>query len=493
MTRMMKFNSVFFFSAAALLSLIVACSNGEDTAGVISETESGKTIAGIITNNEGKPLARARVYIVGVDTASYHTYAMDSTETDEDGHYSIYTSGDQGFYRVYAKAASSSETLIGYEEYDGYSDSILNNRTLDSLQFDITVDVPGSLQMFLQPFWKNVDSLCFHGTFVCASKTKEDEERGYMIVDNMPNGTFLRFTTWEKGTASSSAPMDNHKIYAGKTTFWGPGAGGPAVDSFEVAIPDKALAILDSAKLSPILNNLIVPVFKKDSSDALMDAQGTDYFLHSAQNENDSNRYWVALDSIGAEKQTMRWISADVQGRPQSKIPHLYASIGADTPLSSYNYADSSIAVSFWIKQEGDSAKPVNIFTAGSDTLGFKIIQCEKDAQFICTTIHSGIDTDSSDSDIYGKAKVLDGERHHVSLVIHKKHLTIAIDGETIRDTDLKLSEKFFSDVLNMSTGDVTLEDFIAYSFYDSIRKDGEKDWTRLQAWLMAFYELQKQ
>ena len=145
MTRMMKFNSVFFFSAAALLSLIVACSNGEDTAGVISETESGKTIAGIITNNEGKPLARARVYIVGVDTASYHTYAMDSTETDEDGHYSIYTSGDQGFYRVYAKAASSSETLIGYEEYDGYSDSILNNRTLDSLQFDITVDVPGSL------------------------------------------------------------------------------------------------------------------------------------------------------------------------------------------------------------------------------------------------------------------------------------------------------------------------------------------------------------
>ena len=30
----------------------------------------------------------------------------------------------------------------------------------------------------------------------------------------------------------------------------------------------------------------------------------------------------------------------------------------------------------------------------------------------------------------------------------------------------------------------------IGYHLY--IRKDGEKDWTRLQAWLMAFYELQK-
>lgn len=483
-----------FFSllVMAFLSFFTACGEKDSTAGVLTETESGKTIAGIITNNEGKPLAHSRVYITGVDTVSYHTYAMDSTETDEDGHYSIYTSGDHGFFRVYAKAASSSDTLIGYEEYDEYSDSIINNRTLDSLQFDITVDVPGSLQIFLQPFWKNVDSLCFHGTFICAAKTIEDEERGYMVVDNMPSGTFLRFTTWKKGSASSSVPMDNHKIYAGKTTFWGPGVGGYAVDSFDVAIPNKALAILDSAKLSLVLNNLVVPVFKNDSSDALMDAYGTDFFLHTAQNESDSKRHWVVLDTIGAEKQTMRWISADVQSHPHSKIPHLYASIGTDTPLPPYNNADSSIVVGFWIKQEGDSAKPVNIYTAGSDTLGFKIAQCEKDAQFICTKILNGIDSASTNNAVYGKAKVLDGERHHVALAIHKKHLSIAIDGETIRDTDLKLSENFFSEIINMSTGDVALEDFIVYSFDDSIHKSNEKDWTRLKAWLMAFYEMQK-
>ena len=104
----------------------------------------------------------------------------------------------------------------------------------------------------------------------------------------------------------------------------------------------------------------------------------------------------------------------------------------------------------------------------------------------------TGIDSASTNNAVYGKAKVLDGERHHVALAIHKKHLSIAIDGETIRDTDLKLSENFFSEIINMSTGDVALEDFIVYSFDDSIHKSNEKDWTRLKAWLMAFYEMQK-
>ena len=56
----------------------------------------------------------------------------------------------------------------------------------------------------------------------------------------------------------------------------------------------------------------------------------------------------------------------------------------------------------------------------------------------------------------------------------------------------MKLAENFDKDLRHIQVGDEPLEDFIVYYFDDSIRKDEDKDWTRLKAWLMAFYELQK-
>ena len=91
----------------------------------------------------------------------------------------------------------------------------------------------------------------------------------------------------------------------------------------------------------------------------------------------------------------------------------------------------------------------------------------------------------------YGKASILDGKRHHYALVIHKKHLTIAVDGETIRDTDLKLSEDFYkANGLRAAPG--LVEDILLFSFVDFIKHKGDKNWTRLKAWLYAFYEMQK-
>ena len=43
-----------------------------------------------------------------------------------------------------------------------------------------------------------------------------------------------------------------------------------------------------------------------------------------------------------------------------------------------------------------------------------------------------------------------------------------------------------------MQVGDYPLENLIVHSFGSYIRKDGEKDWIRLKAWLKAFYEMQK-
>jgi hypothetical protein len=153
-------------------------------------------------------------------------------------------------------------------------------------------------------------------------------------------------------------------------------------------------------------------------------------------------------------------------------------------------FTDSSFAFSFWFELDS-LEKDGRLFYSGTDSLGFEIRRCEKDSTALCARIYNGIDTVSTDSIEYGKASVIDGKRHHYSFVIHKKHLTIAIDGETVRDTDLKLSTEFFK-LEDIYTGSAPAQDVMLYSFGDFIKHKKDKNWTRLKAWLYAFYEMQK-
>ncbi|MBR3669574.1 MAG: carboxypeptidase regulatory-like domain-containing protein [Fibrobacter sp.] len=497
------YSNVILFTGA-VFALLSACSNGTDTAGVISETESGKTIAGIITDTEGKPLARARVYLTGVDTVDYHTYAMDSTETANDGTFSMTSEGDRHYFRVLAKATPESDTLLGFEDY---YNSTWDTGWPDTVHFEIEVGAPAFVQIYLQGAFSDIDSICFHGTFVCAATSEKDLENGHMTVRNMPAGLVRKYTVWRNDTVHTSPFVDDPKrILPGDTLFWSGivALWGTSVETLGISIPQKAKDLLDSAGLDATLNNLIVPVYAPKDFDLLIDGWGSTVDLFTAeQDKSAEKKYWARFDSIGAKEQDAHWllVQHEYPYKQRNNIRHLYSEIEPHTSFfdSTFSLYTPSFAVSFWIERNGDVADSadnsdrIEILFAGTDTLGLKIAQCEKDAQFICTTIHSGIDTDSSDNAIYGKAKVLDGKRHHVSLAIHEKHLTIAIDGETIRDTDLKLAENFDKDLRHIQVGDEPLEDFIVYYFDDSIRKDEDKDWTRLQAWLMAFYELQKQ
>jgi hypothetical protein len=151
---------------------------------------------------------------------------------------------------------------------------------------------------------------------------------------------------------------------------------------------------------------------------------------------------------------------------------------------------DSSVAISFWFEIES-LAKDAYLLSAGSDSLGFDIRRCSKDTTALCARVYNGIDSASTDSVEYGKAAVLDGKRHHYSLAIHKKHLVIAIDGKTIRDTDLKLSEDFYG-IKDIQIGETPLQNLALYSFGDFIKHKNDKNWNRLKAWLYAFYEMQK-
>jgi len=492
-------------AGTATLLFMAACSNGTDTAGVISETESGKTIAGLITDTEGKPLARARVYLTGVDTVTYHTYVMDSAETADDGAFTMFSAGDQHHFRVLAKAIPETDTLLGFKDY---YNSTWDTDWPDTVHFEIEVGAPAVVQLYLQGSFSEIDSVCFHGTFVCAAPSEEELGDGRMTIRNMPAGQIGKYTVWRNDTASTSPFVDDPKsVRPGDTLYWSGivALWGTSVETLNISIPEKAKAILDSAGLDPTLNNLIVPVYapKDKEFNLFIDGWGSTIDLFTAEQDKSTGKYWAMFDSINAKEQEAHWLLTQYEYpyKQSTNIRQLYSEIEPGTTFFDTNFVlhTPSFAVSFWIEKNGEKADSadsadsrIKVFSAGTDTLGFEIAQCEKDAQFICTTIRSGIDSASAESDIFGKAKALDGARHHVSLVIHEKHLTIAIDGETIRDTDLKLAENFARDLRHIQVGDERLEDFIVYHFDDSIRKEGDKNWDRLKAWLMAFYELQK-
>ncbi len=548
---MIGVNKISFFSAAALLSLFMACSNGEDTAGVISETESGQTaqaeyvkVTGIVNGTDGKPIPQARVYFTGDDSLTHHTTILDSTLSDDDGTFAFDSIADctrrRGCTaRLYVKATVEKDTLLGFVyEYHYFS-----SRDSSLIYHEIEVGKPATLNIATAELRGShnvdADSVCFEGTFICAAITQQDRDNGYFTIEGFPPGKINDQWLWYEGEASQRGFV--LEIEPGSTFFWGVGGAGYAVDSIRLALPERALHLLDSFGLEPTLDSLFIPYKLStkvydypenddygNTPDPLVDEFGNRIFSLKAEGETQEARYWMSVRRIGKDTLTARWLQGGyISDEIYPNIQHLHATIKPGTSFDdtlfnthhvtygtcvmykrqqntasteiasdncwetgSYDWQENSFAVSFWLdtKDIDTDSKPV-LFSAGNDTLGFKIAQCESDPQSVCTMLK--VSADSANSEVYGKTKFFDGKKHHFSLVIYEKHLTIAIDGQTVHDTDLKPAAEFYGGIRGIRTGEYTLEDFVTFLPGSYIRKDGEKDWTRLQAWLMAFYEMQ--
>ncbi|MBQ3720011.1 MAG: hypothetical protein II850_03325 [Fibrobacter sp.] len=544
-------SSVILF-AGAVFALLSACSNGTDTAGVISETESGQTaqaeyvkVTGIVNGTDDKPIPQALVYYTGDDTLTHHTIVLDSTLSDDDGKFAFDSIADctrrHGCTaRLFAKATVKEDTLVGFI----YDYHYFSSRDSSIVHQNIEIGEPATLNIAtaeLRDYHDvDADSICFEGSFVCAAITQEDLENGYLTIEGVPPGIIGAKWIWHEGEAQEAG--GTLELKPGSTFFWGVGGGGYAVDSIRLALPERALHMLDSLGLEPTLDSLFIPYKLStkvydypenddygNTPDPLVDEFGNRIFSLKAEGETQEARYWMSVSTIGKDTLTARWLQGGyIADEIYPNIQHLYATIEPGTTFEdtlfnthgvtlktcvmykrqqntvatevavdncretgSYNWQENSFAVSFWIdtKDIDTDSKPV-LFSAGNDTLGFKIAQCESDPQSVCTMLKAS--ADSANSEIYGKTKFFDGKKHHFSLVIYEKHLTIAIDGQTVHDTDLKPAAEFYGGIRGIRTGDYTLEDFVTFLPGSYIRKDGEKDWTRLQAWLMAFYELQK-
>jgi hypothetical protein len=510
---MTKFATLAFSMATLFSTCAMPEDNGTSTAGVLTETESGHTVAFAIEEDLDHvmvPMSAKKsgtVQFALTKIVDGKTELMDSA-TVEYGDYAVFED-ITGAYSVVATV-----TGMDGEKDTLYGADILKRNDVDTVV--VGVRKPATLQISTDyKIWENSDSvsvfaksdtLCITGTLTCKQVTKEDIKQGYVTLGNIPlfnNGDVAKQIEISNGEDFRAVGV-TLDLNAGDTLFVDNVLSIKHLYDVELTLPKSDL--FDSLG-EYSLDSLIVPIhFWYDSKSYIRSASYyTDKFIDAQNNillgprysrvfAEDSFYAWYVIPKMDSTT-TLTAFEGDINwdNVPSSydRIREFVSEPVTDSLLTTRKvFTDSSFALSFWFELDS-LEKDGRLFYSGTDSLGFEIRRCEKDSTALCTRIYNGIDTSSTDSIEYGKANVIDGKRHHYSFVIHKKHLTIAIDGETVRDTDLKLSTEFFK-LEEIYTGSAPAQDVMLYSFGNFIKYKSDKNWTRLKAWLYAFYEMQK-
>lgn len=506
-------------SLIAAMSLLTACSEDTSTAGVLTETESGQTAS--LTISIGSHLEVGSSYEIDsrpkvalMRTINDRSEIIDSAVTDSNNEVTFKNVP----YSNFSIVATAQDTLSKASFASIITDKILESQNLLSdtgfAETLLEIDLYKTAKIKLNAATLGIapgDTVCITGTLSCGTYDNSAQESGYISIENIPASTYSdSYVDYDQVEIihDGAARKDTvyWRVFPGDDRTANKNAVVDIVSEWSFTLP--SISLLDSLQ-DKTLDSLIAPIPVKrpvTQDDYIVCAFGsttTSDFMDKSQNSlpwsnsnyrgADSITTWVMLPPMDSAV-TIYKVHGEIYplAAASSRIQYSDSFASGDTLYRATFSEDSSLAIGFWINAKGseDSIRHT-ILSLGSDSIGFKVAQCEKNADYACSRIYSGLDSAATDSVIYGKAKILDGERHHISFVIHKKHLAIAIDGTTIHDTDLKISGKFY-DLKGLQVGDYPLENVVVHSFGRYIRKDGEKDWTHLKAWLMAFYKMQK-
>ena len=519
-------NSIFV--VAMLLSFVVACSENASSIDSHDVPAPGRTRI-LSVNIQRPPGIPVKVYLLG--TANTRTVMLDSVIVPYAKSKNFYTLDYETqdtiitFYNVPTDGFSIIAMAQGKYEERPYA-SILTDEVLaeQSYWFDSAYIVNDSISV---GFYGNTadiqlnvnafdlalgDSICITGTFSCGVYDKAAQKSGLVQIENIPARTVFSYAKdYQLIEIVRGIRVIKDSVYwrltSGESRIANRDAVVNVLAERNVELP--AMDILDKLKNKTLDSMLFryrrqrtsrddyICVYGSISSDVFMDSQHNLIPRSGPGRGNpDSVAYWVTIPSIDSAFKFL-YSYGDIYRYSEmedSRVEGTAASVTAkDIIYRNVFSEDSSLAISFWMeadsKQDGEG-EGHTVLVAGDDTLGLVIAQCEKESRFICATVIDRLDSASGGRIPLGKVEILDGKAHHVSFVIHKKLFVIALDGVTVHESDIELPQEFYG-ISNVEIGDYTLTDYVQYSFGDFIRKAGEKDWTRLKAWLQAFYLLQ--
>lgn len=486
--------AVRIIEALLAAALCIACDDGNH-AGVLSETESGQGIAGIILTSAGTPAAKTNVYAVAPNFISARDSFLDSTISDDAGAYSL-------------KIRKGEYVLLFEDENSG--DLARSNTFVSVLSDSATASVPtmalseaAKISLDISALGLSEgDTVCVEGTLFCKQIFADDIKRGLTKLQNVPEAAY------ENLARIHDKNLENISI------DWNVQGGSAYVTSLSVArnsgilsrtLPDSLQDIFTTA-----IDSVPFPIWLSSSSEQpiLFDEQGFLLPAKKAYSAGDSSLYWAVFPMLDFGTSTSQKIFRfDSEATAEFQNPFRYAlhwdslsaeglwagakSFGGVMPDSIEGvsvFSGENVAVSLWLKLEkgafGNDSN-VSIFSALKDSVGFSIQQTKFNS-YQSIGVKLFVDSDStviSDTTIYGSAKILDGAWHQIAMLIRGQHVSVMLDGKVLQDTDFNLA-KGFGDLDAFVIGDSrlsgTIDEFKLY--------DGSQDTT----FLRAAYELER-
>lgn len=487
---MSKVSKIIFGSAAfCTFAALMACSSEESNhAGVLTETESGKTIAGVVTDIDGKALPNVEINLLQRNHVAARMAPVRKTFTQENGSFEIDSieAGDFAIQMNDNVNFQSAYTTLSISEDD--ADSSID---LATTKLDENASVEISLSEFALA---QGDTFCLTGTINCATVDSTALSTGKLLLSGIPAAEFENASLLQGKEEIQEQGID-WAFKAGRTLYVQQIDSSKIVGKYTFQIPSEALDSLKHISAPHSLDSLIVPVKLATSikNPALLDDMGAIISLVPVESGEDSTRYLAILPKVDTTAFELAILENEVTSAPTiisakaSTVP--FDTIGKSDFWGAIELHNHSLGISFWVEADGEIVADSNefILSSSSSDIGFSINQCAPESNELCTSLYNRVDDDVYDTVLTQKSKILDGTRHHYSLAIKDKHVSIAIDGKTVRDTDLKLQTNFFA-LPSIITGSFKLENLTIYTLPNSIRHNNDKEWERLRAWQYAFY-----
>ena len=490
---MMNFKILNTAGIFALASIFSACSD-ENHAGVLTETESGTTIASVVMDGNGSPVVSAKVSLLSANHVAARMAPIKTATTDEDGKYTIdsIAAGDYALQISNTEHTQSAYQTITVEE---------NKTDLQTLNIpEAKLEENASLDLDLNTYdLDKGDTLCITGTLNCIAVNDSNVKVGTVTIDEIPPMEFTKITLI-KG-ASHDTTTQNVK--------WDfvPGEKLEVASKFvTITVSEEALSAAKKLNGNKTLESMIVPVTisPEIKNPILIDNNGDTLAVYKAENDADSSLYLTTIPSIDVGTYKFAIASSKSANKP-SAISRAFAESKSGVSVTEGDFvhyfitdtSSNSLGISFWIEEDGSKIAEDDtlIFDSKDNDVTYRLETGKKPEQ-LCANFYRRVSKDTTylDSDTVLVNSychdVLDGTRHHYVMYIKANHIVIAIDGKTVEDTDMKNAFIMFP---GFAIGNHKLTNLTVFSLKQSaIAQKDDEGWKRLQAWLSAYYMLQK-
>lgn len=501
---------------AIVAAALVGCSS-EEHAGVISETESGKTVAGIVYTPTGAAASRTVVALMDTNyvAGANYTAVTYKAVTDNDGRYKI-KGIPAGVYSVLAEdsaakyAALSRVTIEAGDSSD--EDEGEDTQDISDLKLSRTATVAVALNAVDAKTSGNV--LCFPGTFACRTVDAPALASGVAVIRGVPAAAFKRFAVISSEVSASM----NEYMQRLWNVDWIVDSGKTLLATSEASIHHGSFrltrTLADTLQKSVGADSVPFPVWLPNDAGTplVIDDAGRLISLQAELVSGDSTLYWMIAPRVSFEASTTLAYTVFDSVGVQTQFPvhpltyalhfdssltlagvwgNAYALSSATSPYAIPDvtlFGDSTTSLSFWVKLDttafGSDSSAV-LFSALTNGSGFVIRQnVHNKYTSIGTELY--VPTDSGitlDTVIYGSAMILDNAWHQYALLISGDHISVLLDGKVIHDTDFKRGNGF-SPVNPTLGGSPTVTGTVdEMMFYN-----GAQDTT----WFKVLYELQR-